>query len=184
MENAILVESSSSDEREMYREYNQTQNRYYVERNVENVSVSLEDTVCFLCGSKGHLRQQCNESICYNCYKPGHLFKNCDRPRRRNDDICLNCKMLGHVQRDCDLRWRRYIFVSKLKEKNFSKLCLRKNCYCCSSNQHMGDECPFRKKGNYSIYHTPMREYLKKLMYKPAPSTSSRPSKEKTSLQK
>lgn len=165
--------SISSDEQEMYQEYIQSQNRYYVEKITDSCPNSPADMICFLCGLKGHSRQQCKESICYNCYRPGHSYRDCNHPRKRFDDVCINCHMFGHGKKDCDLNWRKYVFVSKLKEKSFSKIHLQKNCYCCSSNRHMGDECPFRKKGNYSIYHTPMREYLKKLMYKSIPSNKS-----------
>ena len=122
---------------------------------------------CFLCGEIGHTRSLCPQECCFNCGKPGHMLKSCKEPRRRRpnpNELCHRCNLPGHTQIDCSLRWRRYVFTDSFsKEQFYSKVRnIQRNCYNCAAAGHFGDECPYKQNINYTIFHSPMYEYLQK----------------------
>ena len=122
---------------------------------------------CFLCGDVGHLRAECPQECCFNCNEPGHFSRNCAKPRRRRpnpNDLCHRCGFPGHIQQDCSLKWRRYKFAVPFDKRSFYDQVrnLNRICYSCAGAGHFGDECPYRHSINYTIFHSPIYEYLQK----------------------
>ena len=122
---------------------------------------------CFLCGEEGHMRSTCPQECCYNCNEPGHFSRDCPGARRRRpnlNDLCHRCKLPGHIQQDCSLGWRRYKFIVALDKRTFYEKVrnLNRICYSCAGSGHFGDECPYRHSIGYTIFHSPIYEYLQK----------------------
>lgn len=122
---------------------------------------------CNLCGQLGHSRFNCPQEVCYNCSRPGHQSKACPAKRKRrvyDDDLCNRCGQPGHLARECSMAWRGYVFCRDLPRSHSSFLeelrGLRKRCYNCASISHFGDDCPNRRRPNYSVFHIPDYDYL------------------------
>lgn len=79
------------------------------------------------------------------------------------NDFCNRCGMPGHLVIDCSLSWRRYNFARELTgyEVERADSLASPHCYNCASAGHFGDECPNRRKPEYSIFHRPRYEFLR-----------------------
>ena len=132
---------------------------------------------CNLCGQTGHSRFNCPQEVCYNCSRPGHQSKACPAKRKRrvyDDDLCNRCGQPGHLFRECSMSWRGYIFARDLPRSHSTFLeelrGLRKRCYNCASISHFGDDCPNRRRPNYSVFHIPDFDYLDRVILKIKPT--------------
>lgn len=126
---------------------------------------------CNLCGQLGHSRFNCPQEVCYNCSRPGHQSKACPAKRKRrvyDDDLCNRCGQPGHLARECSMSWRGYVFCRDLPRSHSAFLDelrgLRKRCYNCASISHFGDDCPNRRRPNYSVFHIPDYDYLDRVI--------------------
>ena len=141
---------------------------------------SVTSTVpCNLCGQVGHSRFNCPQEVCYNCSRPGHQSKACPSRRKRrvyDDDLCNRCGQPGHLSRECSMAWRGYVFARDLPRSHSAFLeelrGLRKRCYNCASISHFGDDCPNRRRPNYSVFHIPDYDYLDRVILRIKASSS------------
>lgn len=78
------------------------------------------------------------------------------------NDLCNRCGMPGHIQRDCSLLWRRYVFCREPMRSEVARASslMAPHCYTCASATHFGDECPSRRKSEWSVFHRPILEFL------------------------
>jgi hypothetical protein len=134
---------------------------------------------CNLCGQVGHSRFNCPQEVCYNCSRPGHQSKACPSRRKRrvyDDDLCNRCGQPGHLVRECSMAWRGYVFARDLPRSHASFINelrgLRKRCYNCASISHFGDDCPNRRRPNYSVFHIPDYDYLDRVILRIKASSS------------
>lgn len=140
---------------------------------------------CNLCGQVGHTRFNCPQEVCYNCSRPGHQSKACPARRKRrvyDDDLCNRCGQPGHLARECSMAWRGYVFSRDLPRSHSTFLDelrgLRKRCYNCASISHFGDDCPNRRRPNYSVFHIPDYDYLDRVILRIKTSSSGHAKKE------
>lgn len=184
--------SSDSDEFDEEEALNANIQRYFLENsgpkcfNCGESGHVLKDcpatsTVpCNLCGQLGHSRSNCPQEVCYNCSRPGHQSKACPARRKRrvyDDDLCNRCGQPGHLSRECSMAWRGYVFARDLPRSHSNFLdelrILRKRCYNCASISHFGDDCPNRRRPNYSVFHIPDYDYLDRVILRIKVSKSS-----------
>lgn len=136
---------------------------------------------CNLCGQIGHSRFNCPQEVCYNCSRPGHQSKACPARRKRrvyDDDLCNRCGQPGHLAKECSMAWRSYVFCRDLPRSHSNFLeelrRLRKRCYNCASISHFGDDCPNRRRPNYSVFHIPDFDYLDRVILRIKASAKSK----------
>jgi hypothetical protein len=190
-ENSDSSDSSDSDEFGEGEGLNAGVQRYFIENsgpkcfNCGEAGHVLKDcpatsTVpCNLCGQVGHSRFNCPQEVCYNCSRPGHQSKACPARRKRRvyeDDLCNRCGQPAHLAKECSMAWRGYVFARDLPRSHSTFLDelrgLRKRCYNCASISHFGDDCPNRRRPNYSIFHIPDYDYLDRVILRIKASNS------------
>ena len=69
---------------------------------VEEEKRRMENTVCYFCNEKGHIKSHCPDLLqeikCYRCGKTGHMRVKCIEPQ------CYYCKEFGHCMKNCEKR--------------------------------------------------------------------------------
>lgn len=102
------------------------------------------------------------------------------------NDLCNRCGMPGHIQKDCSLSWRRYAFAREPTRSEIARASslLAPSCYFCAASTHFGDECPSRRKPEWSIFHRPLLEFLQLTALTPSSESSPRSSARYTRLSK
>lgn len=95
------------------------------------------------------------------------------------NDLCNRCNYPGHLQKDCSLQWRKYNFIREVTRHEINRAhgFVAKMCYNCSSASHFGDECPYRRNVEYSIFHMPELEFLQLANLKATPKKNHEESK-------
>lgn len=105
--------------------------------------------LCTHCGlHKDHFSTQCPATQkCYRCRERGHKQEECPYKLGRlaaNELECDSCQRKGHTEAKCELLWRT---SGRPWESDMTKQGIRRSCYECGSNRHLGNDCPTRKPG-------------------------------------
>ena len=66
--------------------------------------------VCYMCGVRGHEKNNCPRARCLRCGMPDTHYSNngCVHCRKLRNTICLTCGVRGHLKQDCPNNWRRF----------------------------------------------------------------------------
>ena len=114
-----------------------------------HLAESCETLLCAHCGRyKNHFSRQCPQNQkCHKCHERGHMQEQCPYKLGRlaaNELVCDLCQRKGHTEAKCELLWRT---SGKPWDSDISKMSVRRSCYECGSNTHLGNDCPTRKPG-------------------------------------
>ena len=139
---------------------------FYVTQNPREVDLAGA-VRCLVCMRQGHMAETCGTLLCTHCGLYRDHFSNqcpniqkCRRCRERghkqdecpyklgrlamNGLVCDLCQRKGHVEAKCELLWRT---SGKPWESDVARKGIRRSCYECGSNRHLGNDCPTRKPG-------------------------------------
>ena len=114
-----------------------------------HMAESCGTLLCTHCGlNKDHFSNQCPDiQKCPRCREHGHKREECPYKLGRlaaTELVCDLCQRKGHAEAGCELLWRT---SGKPWESNVAQQSIRRSCYECGSNRHLGNDCPTRKPG-------------------------------------
>lgn len=112
-----------------------------------HMAESCGTLLCTHCGVyRDHFSYQCpNTQKCHRCRERGHKQEECPYKLGRlaaNELECDLCQRKGHTEAKCELLWRT---SGKPWESDMAQQNIRRSCYECGANRHLGNDCPTRK---------------------------------------
>ena len=139
---------------------------FYIAKNPREVDPASA-VRCLVCMQEGHMAESCGTLLCthcglfkdhfpnqcpsiqrcHKCRERGHKQEQCPYKLGRlaaNELVCDLCERKGHIETKCELLWRT---SGKPWESDVAKQSIRRSCYECGSNTHLGNDCPTRKPG-------------------------------------
>lgn len=114
-----------------------------------HMAESCGTLLCTHCGLyRDHFSSQCpNTQKCHRCRERGHKQEDCPYKLGRlaaNELECELCQRKGHTEGKCELLWRT---SGQPWKSHMAKQSIRRSCYECGANRHLGNDCPTRKPG-------------------------------------